>query len=193
MKIPAHRPGRQSGVALAVALILLVVLTLLALSGVRMSTMELRMAVGDELRVNAFQQAQSLVDGTIRMFSNTPVLAPGVEICAAKIEEAATDTKCTAAEDIRVQLPEPYATYANSGLMNVVIRRVPPQNAEPPPGAGFSVNLFDAAYVQVEGRYDETATGRGKVDIYEGVAIVYGASGELTFGSAQETALFDNQ
>ena len=72
----------QRGVALAVALILLVVLTLLALSGVRLSTMELRMSLNDELRVTAYEQAQSLVDVTIRQFSNTPVLSPGTVICA---------------------------------------------------------------------------------------------------------------
>lgn len=180
---------RQSGVALAVALILLVVLTLLALSGVRMSTMELRMALSDELRVGSFEGAQSLVDSSIRLFANTPVLAPDVEICARAITETSTATDCTGA-NVRVTLPwtektstGTFQSDADAGLINVVIRRIPPQNAEPPVGTGFSINVFDAAFLQVEGRYDKNSLGLGAAQVNEGVAVVYAASGEMTFAS----------
>lgn len=171
----------QHGVALAVALILLVVLTLLALSGVRLSTMELRMALNDELRVNAYQQAQSLVDVSIRQFSNTPVLTPGTVICA---------RDCS---DIRVKLPESiYGTPTTPGTdlgddrVNVTIRGIPPLQAEPPVGTGFSLATFDASYLQVEGEYDKNPLGLGKATVHEGIAVVYGAAGDITAGQRQD-------
>lgn len=173
-------PTSQRGVALAVALILLVVLTLLALSGVRLSTMELRMALNDELRIDAFEQAQSLVDGTVRVFSNTPILAPGLVRCARNVTGVCTGTT--------LSLPASLASdVANSSVdVNVFIQRVPPQNAEPPVGTGFSLTSFDAAYMQVTGQWDKNSQGLGMARINEGIAVVYGAAGDITVTSGQD-------
>lgn len=172
-------PARQRGVALAVALILLVVLTLLALSGIRLSTMELRMALNDELRVAAFEQAQSMVDGTVRTFNNTPILAPGLTRCAKAIPD-----KCTTATLV---LPNSGSAYGlddqvadTSVDVNVLIERIPPQNAEPPVNSGFSLSSFDAAYMQISGMWDKNAAGLGSAIVREGIAIVYGAAGDIT-------------
>jgi hypothetical protein len=170
---------RQSGVALAVALILLVVLTLLALSGVRLSTMELRMAANDELRVAAFEQAQSLVDVAIRPFNNTPVLSEGTLICARDTAQLDCDTSRT----VSVAVSPTLAADVAAGYANVVIRSIPPLNADPPVGTGYSLDKFDAAYLRVEGIFDKNAIAagsRGAAQVNEGVAIVYGSAGEIT-------------
>jgi len=175
MHAPPSLPARQRGVALAVALILLVVLTLLALSGIRLSTMELRMALNDELRVAAFEQAQSYVDGTVRKFTNTPILAPGVTRCARVIAG-----KCATAT---LQMPNSTMTNeiaSTSWDVNVLIERIPPQNAEPPVNSGFSLSSFDAAYMQVAGMWDKNAVGLGSATVREGIAIVYGSAGDIT-------------
>lgn len=158
-------PDSQRGVALAVALILLVVLTLLALSGVRLSTMELRMALNDELRVDAYQQAQSLVDVSIRQFANTPILSPDTVICA---------RDCP---NIRVNLPASYADDLNKDYVNVTIRGIQPLQATPPLGSGFSITVFAASYLQVTGEYDKNPLGRGAATINEGIAVVFGTDG----------------
>lgn len=178
MRAHSHRP--QRGVALAVALILLVVLTLLALSGVRLSTMELRMALNDELRIGAFEQAQSLVDGTVRKFSNTPILAPGITRCARNISGVCAGTT--------LSLPAALAAdVANSSVnVNVLIQRIPPQNAEPPVGTGFSLTSFDAAYMQVTGLWDKNSQGLGMAQVNEGIAVVYGAAGDITVTSGSD-------
>jgi Tfp pilus assembly protein PilX len=165
---------RERGIALAVALILLVVLTLLALSGIRMSTMELRMSLNDEFRITAFEQAQSLVDAAIRDFNNTPVLARNRVFCA----RAATG--CT--DNTAVKVPD-YSDELTAGTANVVVRRVEPQNAEPPVGTGFSLTAFDAAYMQVSGQYTANTLGRGEARVNEGVAVVYGQTGDVTTDS----------
>lgn len=173
----AHIRSRQRGVALAVALILLVVLTLLALSGIRLSTMELRMALNDELRVAAFEQAQSMVDTTVRRFTNTPILAPGITRCVKTITD-----KCTAAGSLTLSddVKEKFGVNDNSVNVNVWIERIPPQNAEPPVNSGFSLSSFDAAYMQVTGLWDQNAVGKGAATVREGVAIVYGSAGDIT-------------
>lgn len=174
----SHRttlPVRQRGVALAVALILLVVLTLLALSGVRLSSMELRMSLNDQLRVAAFENAQSMVDTTIRSFNNTPVLGSGVVLCAR------TAGDCTTVRDsLATTLQGAYPDLWTNNAINVVIRSIPPLNADPPVGTGYSLDKFDAAYLRVEGSYDETGLGYGQAQVNEGVAIVYGSAGEIT-------------
>lgn len=169
----SRTPRSQQGVALAVALILLVVLTLLALSGVRLSTMELRMSLNDELRVSAYQQAQSLVDVTVREFSNTPVLSPGTVICA----KATTDCP-TARATMDDNWPATYQTDLTNNYVNVVIRGIQPLQAEPPVGTGFSIAVFDASYLQVTGQYDKNALGLGAATINEGIAVVYGSTGD---------------
>lgn len=179
-------PLRQRGVALAVALILLVVLTLLALSGIRLSTMELRMALNDELRVAAFEQAQSMVDGTVRTFNNTPILAPGLTRCvntlstddanALRITPCSTPNTLTLSDTMKAK----FGVNDTSVKVNVVIERIPPQNAEPPVNSGFSLTSFDAAYMQVSGIWDKNSAGLGSALVREGIAIVYGSAGDIT-------------
>ena len=53
------RPGRQRGAALIVGLILLVVITVLAVSGMNTATTELAMARNDQNYENAFQTAET--------------------------------------------------------------------------------------------------------------------------------------
>lgn len=171
-RLPRSQPRSQRGVALAIALILLVVLTLLALSGVRLSTMELRMSLNDELRVSAYQQAQSLVDVSIRQFANTPVLSPDTVTCAR------ATTGCTGSDIGRVVLPTSYGADLSANQVNVVIRGIQPLQAEPPVGTGFSIAVFDASYLQVTGEYDKNSLGLGKATINEGIAVVYGSTGD---------------
>jgi type IV pilus assembly protein PilX len=63
-RFPASRA--QAGVALVVGLILLVVLTVLALSTLRTATLGLLMAGNDQYRENAFQLAESGITARLR-------------------------------------------------------------------------------------------------------------------------------
>lgn len=57
--------GRQQGAALVVGLILLLVLTILAVSGVFTSTMELRMVRNTQTQERAFQSAEVAVEDAL--------------------------------------------------------------------------------------------------------------------------------
>lgn len=57
-----HDRNKQSGAALVIGLILLLVLTVLGASGVNMATLELRMAGNEQARQLAFQAAETGID-----------------------------------------------------------------------------------------------------------------------------------
>jgi type IV pilus assembly protein PilX len=64
---------RQHGAALIVGLVLLMVLTVLAISAMRTATLDLTMAGNAQFRENAFQLAESGIQATMRMV-NTGLL-----------------------------------------------------------------------------------------------------------------------
>lgn len=72
---PIHLPDRQRGAALVVGLVLLVVVTVLAISGMNTATTELAMARNDQNYENAFQAAetgleQALAQGSFNTLAN---------------------------------------------------------------------------------------------------------------------------
>lgn len=82
-----HSVGRQSGAALIVSLILLMVLTVLAISTMRTASLGLLMAGNTQVRQNAFQLAQTGIDAAVRQDEPvgagdcaTPVTAPAVAV-----------------------------------------------------------------------------------------------------------------
>lgn len=67
-------PGRQQGAALVIGLVLLLVLTILAVSGVFTSTMELRMVRNTQSQERAFQAAEFAIEDALA----NPVLSTSV-------------------------------------------------------------------------------------------------------------------
>jgi len=73
--------SRQQGAALVIGLILLLVLTILAVSGVMTSTLELRMVGNTQLQERAFQAAEVAVEDALA----NPVLSTSVPVNQATI------------------------------------------------------------------------------------------------------------
>jgi len=71
-----HSPRQQRGAALFVALILLIVITILAVSTMGTSRLELRMAGNTQFSVHAFQAAQSAIENRISASSFTTAGGP---------------------------------------------------------------------------------------------------------------------
>ncbi len=64
-----HRNVRQRGAALVIGLILLAIITLLAVVGMNLSNSELQAATSEQLRLRAFQAAETGIEyGMISMF-----------------------------------------------------------------------------------------------------------------------------
>jgi Tfp pilus assembly protein PilX len=67
---------REQGVALVTALILLLVMTILGVSTVSTASMEVRMAANDQFLENAFQAAETGLDGDMARLNTGAVDAP---------------------------------------------------------------------------------------------------------------------
>lgn len=161
-----NRPRRERGVALFVALVMLVLMTALALTGFRLSMGSMRNAVGEELRVDAFQNAQSLIDMTLAVPGNTAVTGP---VDRANCLPGVTDADCYANT---VSTP---VGMGGAGI-SVKVRRLAPEYSPPPRGTGYSAVKFTAAQMQIESSYDATAYGWGRDQLQEGVAVVVPAN-----------------
>jgi type IV pilus assembly protein PilX len=73
-----RRPGeRQRGAALIVGLLMLVVLTVLAVTGMSTAAMELAMAGNQQQSNRAFEAAASLLEAELRRSDVAPLAAPG--------------------------------------------------------------------------------------------------------------------
>lgn len=71
--VPRRRPARaQRGAALVIALLMLVILTILALSGINTATTELTMAGNEQYRRNAAQAATAGVEAAITRLGTVP-------------------------------------------------------------------------------------------------------------------------
>lgn len=80
---------RQRGAALVVGLVLLLILTLLAISGMNTATTELTMAGNEQYRANAFQAAETGIEQVIArgvFNTNAPVIDPQQTLASGTID-----------------------------------------------------------------------------------------------------------
>jgi len=169
-RLDVGRGGRaQGGAVLLVALVVLGMITLLASSAVRFSMAGLRAAVNEELRVDAFQNAQSLVDAVLAEPANLVITmkldetncVPGVDGCSWNTL-ILTDANGTPISSTQLE---------NSGS-HVVLRRIRPEVSTPPRNTGYSAVRFQAAHLEIQGEYDGTAAGWGRAELEEGVIAI---------------------
>lgn len=98
MKMPRYRQSQhghsQRGVALIVGMVLLVILTLLAISGMNTATTELIMAGNEQYQSRAFQAAETGIERTIStgVFNPAAVQDPPVVTLPPPVAGQAADT-----------------------------------------------------------------------------------------------------
>lgn len=162
---PIINKSRQHGVVLVSALILLVIITLLSMSAMRVSITELRMASNQEAAVLSFQASQALSDAIIDAVESTPVRGdPGFTICTG------TGAGCNI-ENFR--LPSGiFNDQLNTGVMDGVITRLSPALRPPPRGIGSSADKFSAAAFSIRSTFDQTDQGLGRDTVVEGVLVL---------------------
>jgi len=157
-------PRRQGGVALITALIFLIIITMLSLSNMRSSTLELRMANNDEVRVAAFQKAQAVVDATFDDTANTPVIGDvGYKNCTTNVANCDANT---------IALPGTlFATEMAAGDITVVVERIT-EEQPPPRGIESSAAWFSTTTFAIRGSYDRVDENLGAAGIEQGVMIL---------------------
>lgn len=162
---PESRSIRQRGVALFVALIFLVIITMIAVSAVRFSTTNVRSALNEEYRATAFVNAQSIVDAVISDPNNMPVTSGSVG-----------QVYCTpglgCGNEI-ITLPSGlFPDQQSAKTVTATVQRMEPEQAPPPRGAGASLHKFYGANFSATGTYDETSSGQGRTQIHEGLILI---------------------
>lgn len=177
-----HPPAAQRGIALATALIFLVVITILGLVAVRSSTTELRLAHNAQVRVEALQAAQAVVDAVLANPANLPVSADPNYLRCYDAGAHGSQKDCPS-ESAGLVLPaqetviaadapagecDPNASLFQSGVY-AEAQRLPPEDV-PVPGAFLtSMDKFHMAAFSVRGQYACGNTGLGSADIEQGV------------------------
>jgi len=158
---------RQSGVALIVVLMLLIVTSIIALNAVRFGAVQMRIAANDQLRLNAYQAAQSVADATMTVGAYTnPTSALGAVACS-----STSISGCSTVPTIISSLPNSFmASDLAAGNLSVKVTRIAPICGRPPPAAGISAT-WGAATFAVESTYNPTSQ-LGTSGIREGVIVL---------------------
>jgi Tfp pilus assembly protein PilX len=163
------RGGGEAGAALVTALILLIVITLLSLSSMRASTLELRMASNEQERAEAFQAAQAAVDGVVAEPGNFSVTgSAGYRNCTPSVD---TETQC---DQRTVTLPaEPF-----SAQNQVIVERLAPENSPVPRSLDTSSDKFSAAFFGVDSSYMRDSARGGAAQVVQGYLVLTPKSGQ---------------
>ena len=167
---------QQRGVVLVVALIIMIVITLLTISGMSGGIMEMRMSVNEEMRIAALQAAQAAVDEIAERIIEDPVETDLTPLDVAVAGLPGDALVCTSA------LPSTVSSCTDASLSlvgqsasandKVAITRLAPEQGNPNPtrirGREFSVDRFRAAFFQIEAEHDATATAGSRARIVQG-------------------------
>jgi hypothetical protein len=168
--------SRQRGATLLIALILVGLLTVAAAATLRFTTSGLRVAVNEELRSDALQNAQSLVDAVLTSPANLALsYGVGDANCITGITDCNGDGNAGAGDHNTLVVDSAdagriFERADSSG--SIRMRRLGPDVSTPPRGVGYSAVRFQSSFLQVESDYDGTPGGWGRAGVTEGIAVI---------------------
>jgi Tfp pilus assembly protein PilX len=170
--IPAHG---QRGVALAVALIVLVITTLIALTAARLTGLELRMSLGEAQRIEAQQEAVSLLDAvTTGPALDLSITSVGYSTCTSRWPNADDTDVC---DDTTLAIPDDLNERAES--MSARVTYLLETTLDTPPRMSerlASSVTARAAQFEVQARYDpsgDAELGPAEAAVAEGLIRLY--------------------
>lgn len=172
MSVPVQSKRQaQRGVALAIALIMLVVITLMSLSAIRFTSLDNRLAVNQEFRIEALQMSQALLDSVVAVDSNIVVFGDaGYSNCTKTVDGC---------DQYTLQLPAfSWAPLLESGEMRAQVvmtgaADAPPRLAE---RLGSSLPKLSASTFEVIADYDRVDQGQSRSEVGQGMILIYGKS-----------------
>ena len=163
MRTNHHSATNQRGAVMIVTLVLLVVLGVMALTSMRTSKLELRMAGNEEIRANAHQIAQALSDAIIATPTMTPVIGDiGFVLCTPGQPNCGLTSLFMPAGPLA---PEVDAGHLSATAQLTAI-------GPPPPFTNSSADAFLANTYQVTTTYDRTDEGLGRAAITQGLVVL---------------------
>lgn len=153
---PAHDIRHSRGAALIIALLLLIVVTLITVTAMRFSTLELRMAGNEQQRVGTFESAQAAVDAVTVHMGNFPMTGNvGYTSCNTGMASLIT------CNNTNITLPNTaFSTH------NYVATRRESEKVPIPRGVETSSDKFTATGFSVDSRYKDSSADVGIVQGY---------------------------
>ena len=151
-----HR--NQCGAALFTVLIMLVALTLVCLTSLSSSLMELRMSANDEATVAAFQFAQAGVDATVSDSDNT------MKVVGSLSNKSCYNASGTACDQTIASLPAPIGADHDIVVTRTSDETCPPRTRD----YASSCARQHAVSFDVDSTYDDTESGRGSAQLAQG-------------------------
>ncbi len=160
---PPATPSHQRGVALVVAVVILIGISVVSLSSLKTSVFELLMAGNDEARTSAFQHAHAGLDAVAVETTNFVVTGGlGYRNCTASFEPS---SDCN-----QMDITVPDAFDATNTQMYV--ERLAPLATCPPRGMETSCENFTVAIFAMDSHYNDTANRGGRSRQQEGYLIL---------------------
>jgi type IV pilus assembly protein PilX len=153
MKSTHHIAHHQQGAALVIGLILLLILTLLAVTGMNTASSELIMAGNEQFRQNAFHAAEAGIEQAVTDLATVPQTGTAVVVSDVAVPGSPTDEYTTA------------STYMGDDL------NLP----------GFSAGKFVGFHYQIESRGTSARNANSRQ--VQGAFVIQSAGGAGSFGS----------
>ena len=151
---------KNKGTALVTGLVLLLALTVIALSGIQTSSVQLLISNNDETTVAAQEYAQSIIDAVIEKPSNF------------KVGASNGYTRCTSSETCDDNtMTFTSSMFSSIGGVNARIELLK-VSATPRMVNGNSANVTQGAYFSITGKYDNTSNAGGKANIVQGYVMI---------------------
>lgn len=152
-----HSASKQQGLAMITALMVLIALTLIVLSGSRNSTMQLRMSSNLQSHVDALEYAQAGLD----FVKNNSAIDFGIgdSVCYGVMSTFYVPSVTYYSDSCTPSgaLPSPIDT--KTGLILV---REQALEGSLPPNMATSIGLIEASYFRAYSAYDNTTDGQGR-------------------------------
>ena len=152
--------NKQQGTALVVTLLLLLVMTLIVISGSRNTSMQLRMASNLQSRIEAQQLAQAGLDYVASLKASQ--VAGASTVCSSFNPEHTCD--------VTVDMPAPFDNSSPDGTSWLYLRK---DDAGLAGGCGralsVSVGTFECDFFEAYSTYDNTKNGQGRSTLGNGM------------------------
>ena len=167
---------RQTGAALFTVLILLVALTLVSLTSLGGSLLELRMAANEEAEMSAFQRAQAGVDAVLSDATANFVVSGNVGH-----RNCYNRSGC---EATIAALPEPVGSDNTIVIERLTETACPPRTRD----SATSCANQGAVTFSLQSEFDATDSGQGKAEINQGyIQLVPAGQTSLSAAPATDT------
>lgn len=156
---------KQRGGSLLVTIIFMLLLGMMGMMGMQTSRLQLRMANNSEVKANAEQVAQALVDAVAANPAMTPVVGDvGYTLCTPGGSNCDDESLYMPAGDLDTEVDDGHLT--GSAVVTS------PPNSPPPRGLGFSADKFAGSGFRVTSDYDRADDGLGRATITQGLLVV---------------------